>query len=178
MEAPGRPSIWNRPTLRSRLECQSERKFRTRRLWTNPIQYECPIRRRRGADAWQELVSRQAQSGLSVPAFCRREGISAWSLYSWRSRVGAVVASEEAAKWLPPDRKPSAGFIDLGALGPSHSRFEVRLDLGGGVQLHLLVHPPRPELTGGQRRRSIQPARREKRGSRAEARCESVSRKY
>jgi len=32
----------------------------------------------------------------------------------------------------------SGEFIDLGALGSGRSRFEVRLELGGGVLLHLV----------------------------------------
>ena len=35
-------------------------------------------------------------------------------------------------------RPPSSSFIDLGSLGSSLSRFEVRLDLGTGVVLHLV----------------------------------------
>ena len=34
--------------------------------------------------------------------------------------------------------KSSGEFIDLGALGSGRSRFEVRLDLGGGMLLHLV----------------------------------------
>jgi len=32
----------------------------------------------------------------------------------------------------------TAGFIDLGALRGGNSRLELRLDLGGGVLLHLV----------------------------------------
>ncbi|MGH8319589.1 MAG: IS66 family insertion sequence element accessory protein TnpA [Steroidobacteraceae bacterium] len=44
-------------------------------------------RQRRNAQTWGELVKQQRASGLSVPAFCRREGINAWTLYGWRSRL-------------------------------------------------------------------------------------------
>ncbi|MGH2443589.1 MAG: IS66 family insertion sequence element accessory protein TnpA [Chloroflexota bacterium] len=44
-------------------------------------------RGRRGAEAWRELVSQQAESGLSVAAFCRREEIVTCSFYARRSRV-------------------------------------------------------------------------------------------
>jgi transposase-like protein len=30
-------------------------------------------------------------SGLSVQAFCRREGINAWTFYGWRSRLRAGI---------------------------------------------------------------------------------------
>lgn len=36
---------------------------------------------------WRELVARQAASGLTVREFCRREGISENSLYSWRREL-------------------------------------------------------------------------------------------
>ena len=95
------------------------------------------IIQRRSEQVWGELVARQISSGLSVQAFCQREG-NAWSLYGWRSRLrgksGATV----------PVVSPSAGaqrgaeFIDLGALGASGSRCEIRLDPGGGVVLQLV----------------------------------------
>ena len=96
------------------------------------------IIQRRSEQAWRELVARQIQSGLSVQAFCQREGINAYSLYGWRSRLRAGGVSEEPAASPPARAEPTAEFIDLGALGPSRSRCEVRLDLGGGVMLHLV----------------------------------------
>jgi len=42
---------------------------------------------RRSESAWREIVSRRAESGLSVQAFCELEGIKAASLYGWRSRL-------------------------------------------------------------------------------------------
>jgi transposase-like protein len=83
-------------------------------------------------------MTRQVQSGLSVQAFCQREGINTWSLYGWRSRLRARGASEEPAVSRPAGAEPGAEFIELGALGPDRSRCEVRLDLGGGVILHLV----------------------------------------
>jgi putative transposase len=98
-------------------------------------------RERRSESAWREIVSRQAESGLSVQAFCGREGIKAASLYGWRSRLQREAqgrSSTERAPRKPRPEKPAGEFIDLGALGSSRSRFEVRLDLGGGVLLHLV----------------------------------------
>jgi transposase-like protein len=95
-------------------------------------------RRRQDANAWREILRRYAQSGLTVEAFCRSEGIGVWSLYRWRSRLGATVRGIEVADVRPERDTPSASFLDLGALGLSSSRFEVRLDLGGGVLLQLV----------------------------------------
>jgi hypothetical protein len=95
-------------------------------------------RRRQDASAWREILSRYAQSGLTVEAFCRGEGIGVWSLYRWRSRLGAAAEADETVAVAPSHDKAPAGFIDLGALSSSNSRFEVRLDLGGGVLLQLV----------------------------------------
>ena len=96
---------------------------------------------RRGESAWREIVSRQAESGLSVQAFCEREGIKAASLYGWRSRLQQEAQGKSSAAHAPRkprQEKPMGEFIDLGAVDSSRSRFEVRLDLGGGVLLHLV----------------------------------------
>ena len=98
------------------------------------------VRQRRGAQGWSELVKRQKASGLSVQEFCRREGLSAWTLYGWRSRLRAQRSQRLRQAESPPgpEREP-ASFIDLGALkAPGAQRWEVRLDLGEGIVLHLV----------------------------------------
>lgn len=97
---------------------------------------------RRSQSDWQELVERQKHSGLTVAAFCEQEGLTAASLYMWRSRLSR---STEPQPTVPPQRgghvvapQVRPEFIDLGSLGTSLSRFEVRLDLGQGVLLHLV----------------------------------------
>jgi transposase-like protein len=98
-------------------------------------------RERRNESTWREIVSRQAESGLSVQEFCEREGIKAASLYGWRSRLqrdGHDKSVPTRAPRKARSEKPPGEFIDLGALSASGSRFEVRLDLGGGVLLHLV----------------------------------------
>lgn len=99
------------------------------------------VRERRSESAWREIVERQGQSGLSVKAFCEREGIKAVSLYGWRSRLQREPQDKSAPARAPgkaPLEKHTGEFIDLGALSATRSRFEVRLDLGGGVLLHLV----------------------------------------
>jgi putative transposase len=77
------------------------------------------------------------ESGLTAIAFCEREGISSKSFYRWRVRLGRVTDQPLVAK-AAQVTNAAAGFIDLGALGPANSRMELRLDLGGGMQLHLV----------------------------------------
>lgn len=95
------------------------------------------IIQRRSEQAWRELVARQVKSGLSVLAFCRREGVSAWSLYGWRSRLRGPAREPERPAGAVAVTKEQP-FIDLGALGSSGSRCEIRLELGGGVVLQVV----------------------------------------
>lgn len=94
-------------------------------------------RQRQTAPAWREVVERQAQSGLSVEAFCRGENINRGSFYVWRSRLRREGRSADRRARQGVESQGATGFIDLGALSSGGSRFEVRLDLGGGVVLHL-----------------------------------------
>ena len=39
---------------------------------------------------WRRLIAEQERSGRSVREFAEEKGVSAWSLYGWRSRLGIV----------------------------------------------------------------------------------------
>ena len=47
---------------------------------------------------WREVLSRQTESGLSIPAFCVSAGISSPSFYAWRKRLRERETDERAAK--------------------------------------------------------------------------------
>jgi len=99
------------------------------------------VRQRRSEGVWREIVSRQEHSGLTVTEFCEREGLKAASLYGWRGRVRQEAGGEKVSPTKSSRvraAKSSEEFIDLGAIGASRGRFEVRLDLGGGVLLQLV----------------------------------------
>ena len=98
-------------------------------------------RQRLGAQRWRALLARFAGSGLTVTAFCRREAIGTASFYRWRALFGTastVVVQSLVAQASPRAR---ADFVDLGPLVTTEAapaRFELRLDLGGGLMLHLV----------------------------------------
>ena len=98
-------------------------------------------RQRRSSQGWRALLTRFAGSGQTVRAFCQRESVSPASFYRWRSRLGqaADAGGVPVASALP---SAPAGFVDLGPLlAPSSSpSFELHLDLGGGLMLHLVRH--------------------------------------
>lgn len=100
-------------------------------------------RRHRGAAGWAVVMERWRASGLSVEAFCRRDGVNRAGFYRWRALLapsqsqGSVPTCNASAMAVPPP----TGFVDLGVLGQSAGpggRFELRLDLGAGLVLTLV----------------------------------------
>ena len=96
--------------------------------------------KRRSAQSWREVVARFAQSGLTEEAFCEREreGVSVKLFHRWRikrSSAAPRAVVDKPARVVPSS---TAGFVDLGSLKEGGSRLEMRLDLGGGVLLHVV----------------------------------------
>lgn len=89
---------------------------------------------RRSREAWQALLKRHDAQGGSVSAFCERESISVASYYRWRGLIGATSPLP-----APTSSEPGA-FLDLGHLPASQPgpRLDLKLDLGGGLMLHLV----------------------------------------
>jgi len=92
---------------------------------------------RRGMMGWRKLFSRQSVSGLSVPEFCRREGINASLFRRWQSRLASLDSGGELPSGTMRDVEAPAPFIDLGEVRSGGPRLEVRLDLGGGLVLSI-----------------------------------------
>ena len=93
---------------------------------------------RRGDTQWRALLSRFSTSGLSVAAFCDREGVSTASFYGWRGLIERHNGGEVVSV---PNQ---SAFVDLGMLSSppsapvSFAALDLRLDLGGGLTLHLV----------------------------------------
>ena len=91
---------------------------------------------KRSRHEWRTLLAAFDGSGLGVAAFCRREAISAASLYRWRNLLNNDSKSGEA---VVSRRAPA--FVELGPLNttaPQRARIELKLDLGDGLSLHLV----------------------------------------
>jgi hypothetical protein len=94
-------------------------------------------RPRLGARAWHVLLERFSGSGLTAGAFCEQEGLSAKTFYRWRRLLQEGAPTRSMTKQAPP----STSFVDLGALvqgGAPSPRLDLKLDLGGGLTLHLV----------------------------------------
>lgn len=109
-------------------------------------------RRRLGGQEWGEVLKRFAGSGKTVGEFCEREGVAVSSFHRWRERLkdeapaALVPAKRQAAVRKTTGRVTAMPFVDLGALGSTvgagvhmhEGALDLRLDLGGGVSLHLV----------------------------------------
>lgn len=101
---------------------------------------------------WQARLERFARAGGSVAAFCAAEGVSAWSLYRWRRKLGAEAGKVPARTAMVKStvrRVERSGFIDAGVARvggdgegglpvPPAAPVEVRIDLGGGLLVRIL----------------------------------------
>lgn len=92
---------------------------------------------KRSRQEWASLLAKFDESGLGVEAFCRREAISAASLYRWRGLLNGV--GDDGATAVVSG---TPGFVDLGTLSSAVSapRIDLTLDLGAGLVLRLVRH--------------------------------------
>jgi hypothetical protein len=93
---------------------------------------------RRDESQWRALLSRFSGSGLTVAAFCEREGVSTASFHRWRERIRGGIRDDGGEVIVSPS---APAFLDLGCLDATASRaapIDLRLDLGGGLTLHLV----------------------------------------
>lgn len=92
---------------------------------------------RRSREEWQALLNRFDARHDSVSAFCKRESISEASYYRWRGLLPATLHRHEPVASSGPS---ASAFLDLGHLPASQPgpRFDLKLDLGGGLMLHLV----------------------------------------
>lgn len=57
---------------------------------------------------WKYVLSEHVESGLSISAFCRREGVSQASFYQWRKKlVGSAVNAR------PPSHSATTNFVPV-----------------------------------------------------------------
>lgn len=96
------------------------------------------IKRRKRLDesAWREVLERFDGSGVTIGEFCRSEALCLSSFHRWRARLGGPAQPQSMPT---PLRAQPGGFVDLGCIDrpDATSRWDIRLDLGQGVVLHL-----------------------------------------
>jgi|SRR6516164_7388036 transposase-like protein len=65
------------------------------------------------AEAWRELIQRHKNSGLSVDSFCQQHGVSSWSFYQWRKRLGTDDAVRFALVETGGVKQPDSASIEI-----------------------------------------------------------------
>ena len=97
-------------------------------------------RRRLNSQTWREVLQRFDGAGMSVAEFCKLEGVCQSSFHRWRSRLVVSPAGGAAVEREVPST--AATFVELGVLGAAAAsaapRVDLKLDLGGGLTLHLV----------------------------------------
>jgi hypothetical protein len=86
---------------------------------------------------WQRRLRRQAAGGLSIPEFCKQEGVSTASFYGWRRRlaVPSVAVPSEPPLFVPIRLDPSTTPRDT----PTDLGFEI--ELPHGIRLRCVAAP-------------------------------------
>jgi transposase-like protein len=79
---------------------------------------------------WELAMGEQKSSGLSVRAFCRREGLGEASFYSWRRRLSE---RESAAVH---DHDPAISFVEVLRSAPASGR---QAEVAMNVALEVLL---------------------------------------
>jgi hypothetical protein len=101
-------------------------------------------RRRLDEPAWREVLQRFGGAGMTVEDFCRAEGLCRSSFTRWRRRLRTPAeAARQAVKAVKAAKQEApAAFVDLGLLGGAGAAtlpaLDLRIELGGGVVLHLV----------------------------------------
>lgn len=54
---------------------------------------------------WQERLKRQSESGLTIEAFCRSEGISETVFYAWKRKLRGSVSARTGLRAAKPGRR-------------------------------------------------------------------------
>jgi len=90
---------------------------------------------------WQQRLRRQAARGLSVAAFCSREGVTVAQFYYWKRRLAASPSSHHRDLFVPvrvADRSLESRYIEARS---------VEVELPHQVRVRL-ESPPEPEWLG------------------------------
>ena len=85
---------------------------------------------------WRRAIERQAESGLTVRAFCRREKLAESNFYAWRRTIGERDRKAKGERGGKAKRaKPMPAFVPVAVSGQAVQEAGIVLELGGGSKL-------------------------------------------
>jgi transposase-like protein len=95
---------------------------------------------------WQQRLERQPASGLSIVAFCRREGVSDASFHAWKRKLRSSLSARPELREADPARcspkrrtvapKHSRDFLQLPVIATRPSPW-IELTLVDGTQVRV-----------------------------------------
>ena len=92
------------------------------------------------AALWRECMAQHRASGQTIAAYCQEHRLCKSTFSYWRHRLGEVRAAAKPAGFIEVGSVKAAGPVTLTeAQRMAHppSGIEIRLELGGGVVLHI-----------------------------------------
>ena len=100
-------------------------------------------RRRLDEPAWREVLQRFDGARMTVEDFCRAEGLCRSSFTRWRRRLRTPAEAAAPVVAKASKQETPTAFVDLGMLGSGGGAaplpaLDLRIELGGGVVLHLV----------------------------------------
>ena len=97
--------------------------------------------RGQAAAYYRELLSEQEGSGQSLRAFAAERGLSPWTLYGWRVKLGRARPRRGSRRAAP--NGCGSGFIAVDVVGGAPSTSDMEVELADG----LIVRVPRDTAT-------------------------------
>lgn len=86
----------------------------------------------RGAAHYERLLTEQESSGLNLIDFARGRGLSPWTLYGWRRKLGRTRRRRRAAV-----EEGQAGFVAVDVVGAAAATSEIEVLLSDGVRVRV-----------------------------------------
>jgi hypothetical protein len=68
---------------------------------------------RRTESEWRALIERQARSGMSELAFCKKVKLSRGSFRKWKGRLSEVESPAAFVEWVTPEVVEEASGVDF-----------------------------------------------------------------
>ena len=86
---------------------------------------------------WRDMFAWQSTSGLSVRAFCRREGLTESAFHAWRRTIGE--RDMESPKWARRRTLVTPGFLPARITNPVSMRDAATPPIPGAVATSITI---------------------------------------
>jgi len=86
----------------------------------------------RGAAHYERLLTEYEASGLSLIDFARERGLSPWTLYGWRRKLGRSRRRRRAEV-----EEGQAGFVAVDVVGAAAATSEIEVLLSDGMRVRV-----------------------------------------